>query len=267
MNRFTGNVAIITGAGSGIGQATARRFGAEEATVACVDIDEPAAQKTAAAIVEAGGNASAFACNVADPASVSAAVAAVASGLGAPNVLCNIAGIGNFAHTIELPFDDWQRVIAVNLTGTFLMCQAVLPHILENGGNIVNTASNAGLQGLAYSAAYCASKGGVVQLTRALAIEYWKSDIRVNAVAPGGVDTPALASVHHARGCRHVVHVEDDDAARDGRTRGSRVALRVHRVRRSALHDRRDRQHGRRPHHVAPHCGDTGRDGEPREHP
>jgi NAD(P)-dependent dehydrogenase (short-subunit alcohol dehydrogenase family) len=190
MGRFSEKVAVITGAGSGIAQATARRFGSEDATVACLDIDEGAAEKTAAAIIEAGGSASAFHCNVADPASVTAAVAAVASSLGAPNVLCNIAGVGGFANTIELPFDEWQRVIAVNLTGTFLMCQATLPHILENGGNIVNTASNAGLQGLAYAAAYCASKGGVVQLTRALAIEYWKRGIRVNAVAPGGVDTP-----------------------------------------------------------------------------
>jgi NAD(P)-dependent dehydrogenase (short-subunit alcohol dehydrogenase family) len=190
MSRFDGKVAIITGAGSGIAQATARRFGSEGATVACLDIDEGAAQKTASGIDEAGGQAASFHCNVADPLSVTAAVDAVTSSLGAPNVLCNIAGIGNFAHTMELPFDEWQRVIAVNLTGTFLMCQAVLPHILENSGNIVNTASNAGLQGLAYSAAYCASKGGVVQLTRALAIEYWKQGIRVNAVAPGGVDTP-----------------------------------------------------------------------------
>ena len=190
MGRFSGKVAIITGAGSGIAQATARRFGSEEATVACLDIDEGAAEKTSAAIVEAGGSASAFQCNVADPKSVTAAVEAVASNLGAPNVLCNIAGVGGFANTTELPFDEWQRVISVNLTGTFLMCQATLPHILENGGNIVNTASNAGLQGLAYAAAYCASKGGVVQLTRALAIEYWKRGIRVNAVAPGGVDTP-----------------------------------------------------------------------------
>ncbi len=190
MGRFSGKVAIITGAGSGIAQATALRFGSEEATVACLDIDEGAAQKTSAAIVEAGGSASAFHCNVADPESVTAVVAAVASSLGAPNVLCNIAGVGGFANTTELPFDEWQRVIGVNLTGTFLMCQATLPHILESGGNIVNTASNAGLQGLAYAAAYCASKGGVVQLTRALAIEYWKRGIRVNAVAPGGVDTP-----------------------------------------------------------------------------
>jgi NAD(P)-dependent dehydrogenase (short-subunit alcohol dehydrogenase family) len=190
MNRFTGKIAVVTGAGSGIAHATARRLASEEATVACVDIDEAAAQKTTGEIVESGGQATAYHCNVADPHNVRDTIAAVASDLGPPNVLCNIAGVGGFAHTTDVTFDEWQRVIAVNLNGTFLMCQAVLPHILDNGGNIVNTASNAGLQGLAYSAAYCASKGGVVQLTRALAIEYWKRGVRVNAVAPGGVDTP-----------------------------------------------------------------------------
>jgi len=190
MNRFTGKIAVVTGAGSGIAQATARRLASEEANVACLDIDEAAAQKTAASIVEAGGSATAFQCDVSNPDASKATVAAVASELGAPNVLCNIAGVGNFSHATDLSFDEWNRILGVNLTGTFLMCQAVLPHILDNGGNIVNTASNAGLQGLAYSAAYCASKGGVVQLTRALAIEYWKQGIRVNAVAPGGVDTP-----------------------------------------------------------------------------
>src|SRR5262249_22205206 len=186
MDRFNGKIAIVTGAGSGIAQGTARRLASEGANVACLDIDETAVQKTAVSIVESGGAATAYQCNVSQPDDVQKTVSAVASDLGAPNVLCNIAGVGNFAHTTALPFDEWQPVLGVNLTGTFLMCQAVLPHILENGGNIVNTASNAGLQGLAYSAAYCASKGGVVQLTRALAIEYWKQGIRVNAVAPGG---------------------------------------------------------------------------------
>jgi NAD(P)-dependent dehydrogenase (short-subunit alcohol dehydrogenase family) len=112
-----------------------------------------------------------------------------------PDVLCNVAGIARFSHTTDETLAMWNRVLAVNLTGTFLMCRAVLPHILENGGNIVNTASNAGLQGLAYNAAYCASKGGVVQLTRALAIEYWAKGIRINAVAPGGVNTPLASNV------------------------------------------------------------------------
>jgi NAD(P)-dependent dehydrogenase (short-subunit alcohol dehydrogenase family) len=89
-----------------------------------------------------------------------------------------------------MPFEEWSRIIAVNLTGTFLMCQAVLPHLLDGGGNIVNIASNAGLMGVPYGAAYCASKGGVVQLTKALADEYLRRGIRVNVVAPGGIATP-----------------------------------------------------------------------------
>ncbi len=190
MARFTERTVVVTGAGSGIGAATARRFAAEAARVACVDLDETAAKNTASQIEAAGGTVSAYACDVSDPDRARDTIASVVAELGTPNVLCNIAGIGNFAHTTDVTIDDWQRVISVNLTGTFLMCQAALPHLLDNGGNIVNTASNAGLQGLAYAAAYCASKGGVVQLTRALATEYWKRGVRVNAIAPGGVDTP-----------------------------------------------------------------------------
>ena len=102
----------------------------------------------------------------------------------------NCAGIGRFSHSAETPFDEWQKIIGVNLTGTFLVCQAAIPHLLDGGGSIVNIASNAGLMGQPYSAAYCASKGGVVNLTRALADEYLKRKVRVNCIAPGGIETP-----------------------------------------------------------------------------
>ncbi|MFN8544069.1 MAG: SDR family oxidoreductase [Candidatus Binatia bacterium] len=185
--RFTARVALVTGAGSGLGRATAVRLAAEGARVACLDVVNAAAARTAA---EIGGGARAYAVDVSDPSSVRAAVTAVAKDLGRPQILVNAAGIGNFAHSHELPFEEWSRIIAVNLTGTFLMDQAVLPYFLDGGGCIVNIASNAGLRGQSYSAAYCASKGGVVQLTRALADEYLDRGVRVNAVAPGGIDTP-----------------------------------------------------------------------------
>ena len=190
MTRFKGRTAIVTGAGSGLGRATARRLATEGAAVACLHLILEAAEQTAAAIGDAGGKARAYKVEVADPASVRAVVAAAAKDLGRPSVLVNCAGIGKFAHSHEMPFEEWSRIIAVNLTGTFLMCQAVLPHLLDGGGNIVNIASNAGVMGLPYSAAYCASKGGVVQLTRALADEYLRRGVRVNAIAPGGIATP-----------------------------------------------------------------------------
>ena len=105
------------------------------------------------------------------------------------DVLGNVAGIYRAAHTPEMSEDDYRRVMRVNLDGPFFLCQAAIPHLLEVAGNIVNIASNSGIQGVPYSAAYSASKGGIVQLTRSLAVEYLKTPLRVNAVAPAGTNT------------------------------------------------------------------------------
>jgi NAD(P)-dependent dehydrogenase (short-subunit alcohol dehydrogenase family) len=193
MTRFAGRTIFITGAGSGIGRATARRFGAEGGRVYCTDLDEGSAAGTAAAIREAGGEAEAARCDVSDPMAVAGAVDAAAARWGGLHVLVNVAGVGGFRRTAEVTFEEWSRFIAVNLTGQFLTCQRALPHILASKGAIVNTASVAGLKSNPYSAAYCASKGGVVMLTRALAVEYGRKGVRINCLCPGGVETPFLS--------------------------------------------------------------------------
>ena len=109
-------------------------------------------------------------------------------------MVCNVAGIGGFFNTVDMPLDRWEQILAVNLTGPFLVCRATLPHLLEHGGSIVNVASNTALMGQSYSAAYCASKAGLLMFSKALAAEYLSRGVRVNVVAPGGVDTPLIGA-------------------------------------------------------------------------
>ena len=193
-HRFTGKVAVVTGAGSGIGQAVALRLAGEGAAVAALDIAEEGVRSTVEQITAAGGRGTAISCDVTSEESVIAAVAATVEALGPPTVVCNVAGIGGFFNTVDMPLERWEKILAVNLTGTFLVCKATLPHLLEHGGCIVNVASNTALMGQAYSAAYCASKAGVLMFSKALAAEYLSRGVRVNVIAPGGVDTPLVGA-------------------------------------------------------------------------
>ena len=188
--RFEDKVVLVTGAASGIGAATVQRLADEGATLACADVQAEAVAETAKRAQESGAQAEALVCDVSDPAAVDATVRATLDRFGRIDVLCNIAGILRFANTHEMPLADWSRILEVNLTGTFLMCQAALPHLVETRGNIVNTSSTSALKGLPYGAAYGASKAGVLALTAAIATEYGRKGVRANAVCPGSITTP-----------------------------------------------------------------------------
>ena len=178
MNRFDDKIAIVTGAASGIGRATADRLRSEGGTVVGIDRDPVDDVDMAIQL------------DLLDLDAIGPAVAQVIDAYGRIDSLCNIAGLGHFARDEDETPEAWNRVIGVNLTGTYFMSQACLPHLLESQGNIVNTASTAGTDAQPWSSAYSASKGGVIALTRTMAITNGRSGLRVNCVAPGGVETP-----------------------------------------------------------------------------
>lgn len=177
MTRFAGTVALVSGAASGIGAAVAARLREEGAEVVGCDVTS----------VDGGVE-----CDVTDEAACRAAVAETLARHGRLDVLANVAGVAAGNRIEDVTADEWRRVIDVNLTGTFLLSQAALPALREATGTIVNMASVAGIQATPYNAAYCASKGGVILLTKSMALELAKAGVRVNAVCPASVDTPFL---------------------------------------------------------------------------
>jgi 2-hydroxycyclohexanecarboxyl-CoA dehydrogenase len=201
MRRFDGKTVVVTGGGGGIGGATCQRFAAEGAKVAVFDMNVEAAERVAGAIKAAGGIAQAFRCNITDRAEVDAAVAATESALGPIAVLVNNAGWDVFKPFVKTVPAEWEKLIAINLTGALHMHHAVLPGMAERkAGRIVNVASDAARGGSSGEAVYAACKGGLVALSKTLAREHARQGITVNVVCPGPTDTALLAGV--AEGAR-----------------------------------------------------------------
>lgn len=190
---FEGRVALVTGAGAGIGAAVARAFADAGARVGVLDRDPAAAAATVTAIASTGGAALALPADVRVESEVAAAVTALADAYGGIDVLANVAGVVRYGEAPDFTEDDWDFVIDVNLKGPFLTARHVIPHLRARGGGaIVNTASVQAFASQRTVAAYSASKGGVVSMTRTLALDHAHEGIRVNAIAPGSVRTPML---------------------------------------------------------------------------
>ncbi|MFT3966496.1 MAG: SDR family NAD(P)-dependent oxidoreductase [Sphingobium sp.] len=192
---MSGKAALVTGAASGLGRGAALALAHAGADVAIVDVNADGLAETAREIAALGRRAVVHAANLAERENCGAAVRAAVDAFGRLDALCNVAGLIKFAHTHAMPWEDYALTIAVNLNAPFYLSQAAIPHLLEADGAIVNVTSSAAFIGEAYAAAYCASKAGLTQMTKALAMEYMHKPLRVNAVAPGGMMTGIAANM------------------------------------------------------------------------
>ena len=193
MDSLTGKRALITGGASGIGRATALLFAREGAAISVVDLDEAGGQAVAHEIVDAGGQAIFVRCNVSQAADCQRAVQQTVEKLGGLDILFNNAGIIRRASVLETSEEEWDRVMSINVRSVFLLSKYAIPVMAQAGGGvIINTASGWGLVGGRKAAAYCASKGAVVLLTKAMALDHGEQNIRVNCICPGDTDTPML---------------------------------------------------------------------------
>lgn len=190
MQRFANKIVFITGAASGIGAATLELFAREGAKVFACDINAAQLEEQAEKARASGGVVHTQVLDVSDFAACRQAIAACVEQYGRLDVLANIAGIVFSRHLADVTENDWLRMMNININAVFVLCQAAMPHLVESKGNIVNISSTAGLVGQAYNSAYCASKGAVLLFSKSLAVEFSRKGVRVNAVCPGGVDTP-----------------------------------------------------------------------------